>query len=126
MAAHVEIVIDATDADALAGFWAAALGYRAHGAAGQYRSLVDPDHMGPKVIIQQVGEHAAGKNGVHLDVHTDHVDGQVSRLEGLGAARLDARPVVEAGTSWVRMTDPEGNEFCVCAAQDRPTRPAER
>ena len=115
IAAHVEIVVDAVDADRLAAFWAAALGYRAHGRFRQYRSLVDPDGAGPKVIIQQVDEPKSAKNRVHLDVHTGDVEAEVERLVVLGATRLDPLPIAEAGTSWVRMCDPDGNEFCVCA-----------
>jgi predicted enzyme related to lactoylglutathione lyase len=118
MAAHVEIVIDASDAERLATFWAAALGYRAHGSHQQYRSLVDPDGAGPKVIIQQVDEQKSAKNRVHIDVHAPDVEAEVQRLVLLGARRADPRPIAEAGTSWVRMSDPDGNEFCVCAAAD--------
>jgi predicted enzyme related to lactoylglutathione lyase len=120
VAAHLEIVIDASDAERLAAFWAAALGYKAHGAHQQYRSLVDPDGSGPKVIIQQVAEPKAAKNRVHLDVHAADVEAEVGRLARLGAARLDERTIAEAGTSWVRMSDPDGNEFCVCAAETSP------
>jgi Glyoxalase-like domain len=116
-AVHLEIVIDAVDADRLAGFWAAALRYSPHGSAGQYRSLVDPAGAGPKVIVQQVPEGKAAKNRMHLDLHAGDVMAEVERLIGLGATRLDAAAIDEAGTSWVRMTDPDGNEFCVCAAQ---------
>ena len=115
MAAHVEIVLDAADADRLAAFWAAALGYCAHGAFRQYRSLVDPDGVGPKVIIQQVDEPKSAKNRVHIDIQAGDVEAEVERMVRLGATRLDPRPIAEAGTSWVRMCDPEGNEFCVCA-----------
>jgi predicted enzyme related to lactoylglutathione lyase len=51
---------------------------------------------------------------MHLDVHVPDVGAEVRRLEGLGAERVDADPIEEAGTIWVRMRDPEGNEFCVC------------
>ena len=114
MAAHVEVVLDAADVDRLAAFWAPALGYRPYGRFEQYRSLVDPDGVGPKLILQQVPEPRAGKNRMHLDVHVPDVDAEVGRLEGLGARRLDRVPIAAAGTVWVRMHDPEGNEFCVC------------
>jgi predicted enzyme related to lactoylglutathione lyase len=112
--AHVEIVIDASDADALAAFWAAALGYQPYGAAGQYRSLTDPTGTGPKLVIQEVPEAKAGKNRVHLDLHAADVEAEVERLVALGATRVDGQPIAEAGTSWIRMSDPDGNEFCVC------------
>ena len=44
---------------------------------------------------------------VHLDVHTDDVAAEVSRLEGLGAER------VRAVHSWWVMRDPAGLLFCV-------------
>ncbi len=114
MAAHVEVVIDVEDAERAADFWAAALGYRRHGSWEQYRSLVDPDGTGPKLIVQQVAEPRAGKNRVHLDVHAADVEAEVHRLVALGAERLDLDPIQEAGTAWVRMRDPDGNDFCVC------------
>jgi len=49
---------------------------------------------------------------LHLDlspIDSDR-DSEVSRLEDLGASRTDLAP---AGSSWVVMADPEGNEFCV-------------
>ncbi len=41
------------------------------------------------------------------------VDGEVARLETLGAVRSEAART-EHGSRWIVMTDPEGNEFCVC------------
>jgi predicted enzyme related to lactoylglutathione lyase len=43
-------------------------------------------------------------------------DDEVTRLEQLGARRLEGAPRSEHGTRWVVMADPEGNEFCVCDA----------
>ncbi len=117
MARHVEVVVDVWDADRAVAFWSAALGYQPFGRAGQYRSLVDPDGVGPKLVLQQVADAKGGKNRVHLDVHAPDVPAEVERLVGLGATRLDAEPLAEAGTSWVRMSDPDGNEFCVCQLQ---------
>jgi predicted enzyme related to lactoylglutathione lyase len=116
MAAHVELVLDASDVDRLAEFWAAALGYRPFGRFKQYRSLVDPDGRGPKLILQQVPEPKSAKNRMHLDVHAADVAAEVVRLVGLGARQIDEAPLDEAGTSWVRMQDPDGNDFCVCAS----------
>ena len=116
-AVRIEVVIDVSDADRAVAFWSAALGYETHGRAGQYRSLVDPQGVGPKLVLQEVADVKAGKNRVHLDVHAPDVAVEVDRLRALGATRLDAEPLVEAGTSWVRMLDPDGNEFCVCQLQ---------
>jgi hypothetical protein len=63
-----------------------------------------------------VPEGKVAKNRMHLDVHAADVAAEVDRLLGLGASRIDDVAITEAGTSWVRMQDPDGNEFCVCAA----------
>ena len=107
------LVLDCRDPDALARFWAEALGYTTMGTAGNYVLLVDGDGQGPKLLLQRVPEPKAGKNRMHLDVETPDVDGEVGRLERLGAKRTgDA--YTEHDTRWVVMSDPEGNEFCVC------------
>lgn len=53
------------------------------------------------------------KNRLHLDVHAgpERREAEVERLVGLGATVL--REVAEQGGTWVVLTDPEGNEFCV-------------
>jgi len=109
----IGLVLDCRDPETLAPFWREALGYTVLGSAGSYVLLVDGDGTGPKLLLQRVPESKPAKNRMHLDVDTRDVDGEVRRLEELGASRLeDAR--VEHGTRWVVMADPEGNEFCVC------------
>ena len=49
----------------------------------------------------------SGGPRVHLDIHTDDVDAEVARLEGLGAKRVQ-----QVQTWWV-MLDPAGLPFCV-------------
>lgn len=49
----------------------------------------------------------SGGPRVHLDIHTDDVDAEVARLEGLGAERVQ-----QVQTWWV-MRDPAGLPFCV-------------
>ena len=50
---------------------------------------------------------SSGAPRVHLDIHTDDVDAEVARLEGLGAKRVQ-----QVQTWWV-MRDPAGLPFCV-------------
>ena len=44
---------------------------------------------------------------MHVDIHTDDLEAEVARLEGLGAQR------VERVAHWWVMRDPAGLPFCV-------------
>ncbi|MFG2790471.1 VOC family protein [Streptomyces sp. NPDC048419] len=69
--------------------------------------------LGRRLLFQRVPEPKSVKNRLHLDLHPGEGrrDGEVERLEGLGASVL--RHVKEPAGEWVVMADPEGNEFCV-------------
>ena len=114
MAATLGLVLDCADPDALAVFWSEALGYTTLDGAGSYVPLVDRTGQRPKLLLQRVAEPKSGKNRMHLDIQTSAVDEEVTRLEALGARRLEADANTERGWRWVVMADPEGNEFCVC------------
>ncbi|MGB3746567.1 MAG: VOC family protein [Rhodanobacter sp.] len=111
------VLIDCNTADAgqAATFWAAALGRpidREHpGTRGKYCMLETPPDE-PIVQIQCV-EH---ESRVHLDIETDDIPAEVSRLEKLGAA------VVQRLERWVVMQAPTGQRFCVVRVQ-RPGYP---
>jgi predicted enzyme related to lactoylglutathione lyase len=51
---------------------------------------------------------------MHLDIVVDDIEPEIARLQSLGATRLDAGVQNLGETLWVRMSDPEHNEFCVC------------
>ena len=55
------------------------------GGAGNYVLLVDADGKQPKPLLQPVDEPGSGKNRMHVDIETPRVDGEVARLEMLGA-----------------------------------------
>ena len=87
-------------------------------------AIVDPDGRGPRIYFQRVPEGKTAKNRMHMDLNVSgggevplderkrRVDAEVVRLKALGAT--DARGSMERdGEYWVRMNDPEGNEFCV-------------
>jgi predicted enzyme related to lactoylglutathione lyase len=115
MTAHLGLVLDCSDADALAGFWGPALGYENVGRAGTYVLLMPTDGSGaPQLLLQQVDEPKPGKNRMHFDIHVEQIDAEAERLVGLGARRLRDDAMDEHGTRWFLMADPEGNEFCIC------------
>lgn len=112
MASYVILTLDCTDLDRQEAFWAAALGYERHGGGGPFVGLREPGGTRPAFLLQRVPEPKTAKNRLHLDLHVPDVEAETARLEALGAVRNGT--VVESGTSWVVMADPEGNEFCVC------------
>ncbi|MBI2169788.1 MAG: VOC family protein [Actinobacteria bacterium] len=116
-------VLDCSDPQALAKFWGAALGYQPVMETGPYVVLgpdaAAGDGQGPIIVLQGVPEPKQGKNRMHLDIHVDDIEGEVARLEALGAVRADPDACRDELFCWQVMTDPEGNEFCVC----QPTTP---
>jgi len=111
------IVLDCVDADALADFWAAALGFRRDAFHAPYVRLVDPRERWPNLLLQQVPEPKAGKNRMHLDIQVTDVHPEVERLVGLGASIVDPAHD-DAGFLTVLLADPQGNEFCVIRPPD--------
>jgi predicted enzyme related to lactoylglutathione lyase len=114
---EIQINIDCADLERMVAFYTAALGYRAHGRAGdQYASIVPESGEGPKLVFQKVPEGKAVKNRVHLDLIVgDKLAAEVERFVALGATRRSDTPVDEHGCCWVVMHDPEGNELCLCS-----------
>ena len=121
-----EVVIDCADHGAVVEFWRDAMGYRREEVNEQY-VLLAPDAREPgrpALLFQKVPEAKVVKNRVHLDLNVSggrgvsiedrkvRVFAEVERLKALGAD--DHRGAMDqAGEFWVRMNDPEGNEFCI-------------
>ena len=108
------LVLDCADPDRLARFWSAALDYVNVGSAGAYIALYPRRGDGPKLLLQRVGEAKTVKNRMHLDIDANDIHAEAGRLAALGARRVTDTITHEHGTTWLRMADPEGNEFCVC------------
>ena len=126
MARRFDIAIDCANPAALARFWADALEYPLPAEAdlltGGDVFLEPPAEDLPVVYFQLVPEGKVVKNRVHLDLHVGgdgplaerkaKIDAEAARLVAAGAS--DHRgPIDEGGSYWVRMNDPEGNEFCL-------------
>ena len=101
------VTFDAADPEALAGFWAAALGWERRGVH------VAPPQGGPRLNFEAVPEPKVVKNRVHLDVNVDDRARHVDRLVQLGATKIRDVEAADGGYTWTVMQDPEGNEFCV-------------
>ncbi|HAP77241.1 MAG TPA: lactoylglutathione lyase [Acidimicrobiaceae bacterium] len=114
MTDYLVLTLDVNDLDRQTEFWTAALSYEVAGGVGQYRALTDPSGRLPKLLLQTVDEAKGAKNRLHLDLHVPDIEAEAARLESVGATRVERFD--EFGISWVLMTDPEGNEFCVCPA----------
>jgi glyoxalase superfamily protein len=102
-----KVVIDVppADHDQEVGFWQAATGQTLTRAAQhpQYHGATLPgQEFG--LLVQRLDE---GAGRVHLDIHTDDLEGEVARLERLGAER------VRQVHRWWIMRDPAGLLFCV-------------
>lgn len=136
------VTVDAADPEALADFWAFALGYQLQPPPegfdtwedfadaldlsdedrARYAAVVDPNGVGPRVLFQRVPEGKIAKNRWHLDI--DIVDYTLPRDQHDSNREAGIAALVERGAAeverfdlpqgkWVVMTDPEDNEFCV-------------
>ena len=110
-----EICIDAHDARALGQWWSRVLGWpHAVNEDGDVE-LTPPPGAGPKWLFLDVPDDKVVKNRIHFDFRPDDQQAEVDRLIGLGAHHVD---IGQGERSWVVLADPEGNEFCILAAQD--------
>jgi hypothetical protein len=141
MAVSVQVVFDCTGPDALAHFWAEALGYKLQDPPAGFATwedwaranaipedqwdarsaVVDPDGKGPRLFFQRVPEPKVVKNRVHLDLNVGGgpqvpIEERRRRIEAelarlVGLGATVLRTVDEDGEYFVNMLDPEGNEF---------------
>jgi predicted enzyme related to lactoylglutathione lyase len=111
--ATVEIVLDCEWPERLVTFWCEALDYRDYYTDTNLTVLVPNAGTASPLLLQKVPEPKVGKNRMHIDIIVDDVEAEVHRLQALGARRIDDGVQSLGGTRWVRMSDPEQNEFCV-------------
>lgn len=100
------IIIDCQtdDLDSAAAFWGAALGWpeQPRDENDRYAGFETPPNE-PDVEVQRVNHESR----VHIDIETDDIEAEATRLEALGAKR------VEAFRTWLVMEAPTGQRFCV-------------
>jgi predicted enzyme related to lactoylglutathione lyase len=115
------IVIDCSDLDRSARFWAAVLGYTVgRVTGGPYRSLVPEGGAGIEILLQRVGDDKRQKNRLHLDLRTADMDAEIRRVLGLGATLITRQAIMEDRWRWHVLADPDGNEFCVLQPPGAP------
>lgn len=137
MATSIEIVLDAVDAEAAAGFWSQALPAEVLYRRDSY--VVLQAASGLRVLVQEVAEQVAdGPDGastpegrwdsavsavsagrMHLDLRVDDPAATVERVVALGARvvrHVDER--ASGGSAWTVLEDPWGLPFCVAPARE--------
>ncbi|MBF6357935.1 glyoxalase/bleomycin resistance/dioxygenase family protein [Nocardia higoensis] len=90
--------------------------FRGYAAIRHPEDPFDPESgigRGRRILFQDVPEPKSVKNRLHIDIHAEAegLEALVTRLEALGASRVQEVDQGPAGHWWV-MRDPEGNEFC--------------
>ena len=103
------------DVDSAARFWSQALGC----TAAQSRDPADGNYVPLRTGSGDLGvevQRVDHPSGVHLDIESDDVEHEVTRLEKLGARRL--RNVED----WVVLEAPSGQRFCVIQAESSEFR----
>jgi hypothetical protein len=95
------------------------------GEVGGVITIAAPDGSSPQIDVAPVPERKTGKNRLHLDLRAEGVptDDEVERLLHLGARRADVGQ--GAGVTWVVLSDPEGNEFCLLSRPVQAAPPVE-
>ena len=107
------IVIDAAEPRVIADFWCRVLDWRVLDEEDGVISIGPADGSWPTIDVIAVPEKKSVKNRLHLDLRADgsSTAEELERLLDLGARRTDVGQGPEA--TWVVLSDPEGNEFCL-------------
>ncbi len=109
-----EICIDAHDINALSSWWSTVLGWPAEATDDGDVALRAPAGAGPDWLFLAVPDGKVVKNRIHFDFTPDDQQAEVDRVLALGAHPVD---IGQGEQSWVVLADPEGNEFCILAAE---------
>ncbi len=105
-------VINCADMELMTRFWSRALHLAPSStAAGDDFRVLRGEHV--NLSLQLAGTAVSARDQMHLDLYSDDQAADVERLTGLGGTVV--RHERDPDDDYVVMTDPEGNEFCVCA-----------
>ena len=109
-----QICVDAHDPTALGAWWAEFLGWPHRTDSDGDVVLTPPPGHGPEWLFLAVPEDKVVKNRLHPDFTPEDQQAEVDRALALGARRVD---IGQGEQTWVVLADPEGNEFCILAAE---------
>lgn len=106
------VVINCANIDLMTAFWSAALDFQVGPLSedGAFRVLAG-DIV--QLSLQVADTPVSARDQMHLDLFTGEQEAEVSRLLALGATFV--RHHDDPADDYVVLTDPEGNQFCVCA-----------
>ncbi len=107
------VTLDCAEPDALASWWADAVGGTVQAVDPGAFVLVQSEPL--NLGFQKVPEDKIGKNRVHIDFAVDDRAAAIERLTAAGASVI-ADHSVPSGFSWSVLQDPAGNEFCITDA----------
>lgn len=124
-------VIESTDPQRLAAWWASALDWETVYEADDEVVIIPkwaeelgeqlPFHrQAPGLVFVKVDHEKTVKNRIHIDLAphlSDDRDVEIARLEALGATRTDVGQ--PADVTWTVLSDIDGNEFCVLSSRER-------
>ncbi len=117
------IAIDAVRPQVVADFWCSVLGWHVLEEEAGVITIAPPDGSWPVIDVVPVPESKTVKNRLHLDLRADGMPtaDELDRLLGLGARRVDVGQGPDV--TWVVLSDPEGNEFCLLSRTVQEARP---
>ena len=108
-------VINCADLEAMTVFWSEALSLTPSSRSpdDDFRVLRG---VYVNVSLQRAKSPVTARDQMHLDLYTDDKPGEVERMIGLGASHV--RSSNDPDDDYDVLSDPEGNEFCICRVTD--------
>jgi hypothetical protein len=110
-------VINCADMELMTSFWSQALDLVPSSTAQGDDFRVLRGELA-SLSLQLSRTAVTARDQMHLDLYTGDQAAEVERLAGLGATFV--RHNRDPDDDYVVMTDPEGNEFCVCTVANQP------
>ena len=114
-----QVVIDASDPVGLGRWWAEMLEWVVvNDDPEEFEIRSMPEEL-PGLLFARVPEQKTLKDRVHLDLASQTTEEQSATIERLLAAGASRTDIGQGDVDWEVMSDPEGNEFCVLAPNER-------